>query len=504
MKKQLLILLVLYLGIIYATAQPKYDKNWVIGYGQKTSKDTINGALLTFNNKELIVNPIRKDLWMDATSTTISNKNGQLLFYSNGCRINNPNHKLITNGDSIGKGILERSYCTGVSASVPTSQAIFAVPNLSDTSLYYLLNLDLDSYYTNESGKFPLVPAKLFLNTLKVENGATKVVEKVKLVLQDTFARGGLHGIRHRNRKDWWVVIPKSNSNCYWVGLLTDKGNFSLKKQCMGTFWDDNDVNTQSAFSPNGKYYARIGQSKFLYVYQFDDNNGTMTFLYEHEFAAEPTTPGVAFYDAGVAFAPNSKYLYAMCDQHLFQFDMSSLSFESSKVLIAKAEPSIKSKFSSEFCNARLAPDGKIYIAGFATHDYLHVIHKPNEKGSTCELEQYGVILPCYNHYGLPNLPYFSDWDREVISTEPALLNDNIAIKVFPNSFVAQFHIELAAYQQPLQFELYDSAGRLRITQPIRDTFTSVDSENLANSIYFYCIRDETQRVVKSGKLLKY
>ena len=499
MKNHLSIILLIGINIsLYS--QTNYDKNWVIGYSVLKKGNTVNGAMMVFNKDSLSIIPIEKTIELGQSTVALSDKSGKLQFYSNGCSINNNMHKTIEKGDSIGKGNYEKSYCyPKESGKIPLTQMLFAVPNLVQNKIYYLFNLNLESdIYKNGQG-FPLSPTELYLNEVDMSDNIGKTTKKLQVIVKDTFARAMLQGVIHKNKKDWWIIMPKSQSNCYYVIKIDDKGNITTTKQCEGFKWSDIDVDGQAIFSPNRKFYVRLGNRNRLNIFDFDNETGKLKSKYT--VSIQDT-----FYTSGVAFSSNSRYLYAMCGLKLYQYDMKAVDFEKSRILIDVFVKSPKSAYSIPFGQSMLAPDGKIYIAGAATHDYLHVIHQPNKKGKDCVFEQYAIPLPCFNAYGLPNMPHFKDWqeDTTTVTTTEERSEPSNNIKIYPNpanDFIS-FEIENIQFQKG-NFFIFNSFGKNILTHDFSPNNGKyyLDISNFKNGIYFLQLFLD-DKMVKKDKIV--
>ena len=107
-----------------------------------------------------------------------------------------------------------------------------------------------------------------------------------------------------------------------------------------------------------------------------------------------------------MAVSPNARFLYVSSYLYIYQFDLWADDIEASKETVAIYD-GYAAPFATRFYMAQLAPDGKIYLSCSNGVDILHVIHKPNEKGLACEVEQHGIQLPTYNASSMPNFPNF-------------------------------------------------------------------------------------------------
>lgn len=380
-------------------AQDGYGNQLIFGRSNAPSTSTI----LQFNDGVLEVESVVKNMELEGSCTVMCDSVGKLLFYSNGCYISNADHEMMVNGDSIGKAKLETSYCN--TGGNPVIQSIIALPAPNSSHLYYLIYFDLVDAYPSPP-YFALVPLTMYYAVIdmSLENGKGAVIEKNTVLLQDTFSRGQVQAQRHVNNKDWWIVMPQSHSNCYWTVLLTEQGIDTVYKQCIGNVWSDRDSGGQSVFAPTGTQYARMTFMNGLEIFDFDPATG-MFFNDRHISMGVDTFPF-----GGLAYAPNSRYLYACCSSRIYQYDTWSADIGGSKLLVATLNtPSTISQI-ARFDQARLMPDGKIYIAGSFPHKHLHVIHRPNCYGVESNVEQYAVPLYSTNTYTMPNMPHYKKW----------------------------------------------------------------------------------------------
>jgi hypothetical protein len=103
-------------------------------------------------------------------------------------------------------------------------------------------------------------------------------------------------------------------------------------------------------------------------------------------------------------------------------------------------QPPPDSGFPGTYFLMELAPNGKIYISATNGIRYLHVINEPDKKGDSCHFVNYGLRLPSYNSFGLPNYPNYrlGALTGSACDTLGTAINDIQAqkekeIKVFPN-----------------------------------------------------------------------
>ena len=498
--RYLIILFCFYYNILYS--QINYDKNWVLGYSSTQSGDNTTGVKIEFLKDSLIFTKMKTELFVAQSNVAMSDSLGNLQFYSGGCAIYNSQNKLIVNGDSIGLGKYKLSYCDSEgSGRIPLTQMLFTVPNLRKKGIYNIFYLNLADVYTNSNG-FPLSPTQLYHSEIDMNDGFGKISKKNQLILSDTFARAMLQGVLHKNSKDWWIVMPKSQSNCYQIVRFNSDGTYQIKKTCDGMKWTDKDTKGQAVFSPNRKFYARLGHENGLSIFNFNNSTGDLNLK---QFIPITDT----FYTSGLAFSPNSRFLYTMCNQKIYQYDMKAQDIEKSKILIAKSEKSNKSIYKIPFGQSMLAPNGKIYIAGEATHDYLHVINQPNLLGNLCQFHQYGINIQCLNSYGLPNMPHLREWKEDTTTLTSMLLEQNnmsITANIYPNPASYDLNLDLFGYVNNYQKGKYiisDLQGRPIATYPLLPNHDEYrfDISQIQNGIHLWqLILDD--KVRQSGKVV--
>ena len=131
---------------------------------------------------------------------TISDGNGNLLFYTDGVKIWNRNHGVMQNG-------------TGLLGNFSSTQSAIIVPKINDLSFYYVFTVD-------ELGHPGGLNYSLVDMTLDGGLGAVTV----KNVQLQTPVCEKLTAVKHCNGKDIWVIVHGVNSNAFYAYLLTAAG----------------------------------------------------------------------------------------------------------------------------------------------------------------------------------------------------------------------------------------------------------------------------------------
>ncbi|MCX7736937.1 MAG: T9SS type A sorting domain-containing protein [Candidatus Kapabacteria bacterium] len=310
---------------------------------------------------------------------TISDFEGNLLFYTNGETIWNRNHQILKNGD-------------GLSGSIYSTQSVIILPKPSDQSLYYVFTIN------SEDEKIGL---QYSIVDISLDNGNGEVIEKNIPVFTPVAEK--INATRHKNGRDFWIITHELYTNRFAAFLLTNNG---LEKtpvfSSIGLSYTGNrTINMGSLkISPDGKKIVCGVFSKFTFEL-FDFNNETGEI---YNPITIPTNESLNAY--GCEFSPDMKKLYTTSFDsfvRLYQYDLSSGNAQdiiNSAVLIADVDAI------NVLGTLQLGPDNKIYLA-INKSLYLGVIEKPNESGLNCGYNPKGVFLNNkLSRLGLPNVIY--------------------------------------------------------------------------------------------------
>jgi hypothetical protein len=234
-----------------------------------------------------------------------------------------------------------------------------------------------------------------------------KVTEKQIALTQDTVLAGQFTGVRHANGRDWWFIVPPTfGSNRFQKYLIDPSGIHLHDKQEVGEIF--NPGLGQGAVSPDGEWVAYynwfgifpVSSAISLDIYHFDRCTGEMSdpvqIIYENQGGR-----------GGVAFSPNSRFLYVSSSNFIYQFDLWADDIPASRKTVAEWDG-----FADEQGNAirfyflKNGPDGRIYIGSSAlVSRYMGVIANPDSLGLLCNVQQHSIYLPTIYRWSMPNHP---------------------------------------------------------------------------------------------------
>ena len=375
--RKLSVLIITFFLIIHSAFPQKEKNNWF--FGQNCGLDfsisppmSISGGMNTLEG-----------------CASISDKDGNLLFYTDGITIFNSPVGAIMPG---GTGLLGSNSSTSSSIIVPkpcskTEYYIFTIDDITGTNglNYTLVNMDTDG--------------DCFYNPL-TEQGA--VVTGMKNINLPGPTGEKICAIKHSNGLDYWIIATKKNSSDFYVYGLTPAGIVpGPNSLSIGPL---HNAYGYLKASKSGNLLAMASSSAFgsakVLLYDFDPSTGIIT----HKHTIAPNRELIY----GVEFSNNENYLYftsnyllpTLNGKDVFSFDLTNLSKPPSVIYTSPDIPLVFPNHTyANLGAAQMAPDGKIYIAKGRT-PYLDAIADPDFGGTNYQVD--AITLTDTSFIGLP------------------------------------------------------------------------------------------------------
>ncbi|MBK6731582.1 MAG: T9SS type A sorting domain-containing protein [Bacteroidetes bacterium] len=465
------------------------DANWVFG----------DSAGLNFHDG--IIESFTSSMHGYEANASISDSDGNLLFYTNGINIWNKYHELMSNGDSLQIGGLPY----GVEYGSSITQGVNIVPKPDSNNQYYI-------FYIKDFG---------LAYSLVDMSDSTGIVLDKNIEIFDKSLTEKMQAVKHANGCDWWLVLRgwpdvlEGDSAFYFLTyLITASSIEGPFLQYYGEEYEFDEVAGagQMKFTRDGNKLA-LARNTFVDIYNFDRNSGL--------FSNWQSLSNVYDYPAyGLEWSPDGTKLYVSgnygpaSNTELIQYCINcNPDIESTKTLIYKENLS-----DYLLGQLQLGSDNKIYVCTSykssppttlfgIPNTNLSVINSPNSSGLTCDFDTLsislngnGIIL------GLPNMPNYNlgalpgyECDSIIISATD-LKNEN-AIQIYPNPANEYIIISGDINANDL-LKIYSADGRVVLQEKINTTNTKVDISMLPPGVYVLQI-NEDRRVKYSEKLFK-
>lgn len=448
-KHKLLLVLILFANnIIYSQNQ---NNNWAFGYGCGISFSS--GVPVILNNT--ILN-------QSEGSASISDVNGNLLFYTDGIDVISSNNNYMLNA----YGLLGNST---------TTQSAIIVPKPNDCNIYYVFT----TAYSCQS-----IPLSYSIIDMSLNGGLGDLTQK-NIPLYPTPTER-LTATLDSNGVDYWVISQKGDSNTILSYHVTSSGVdsvpvisylSSLTSQYCEPFG-------YMKVSPNGK--------KLCYVNKLNSSNTGATILLDYNNNTGIASNPIRLNDSinsqyGVEFSPDNSKLYISKvnnNKTIWQFNLlagSDSAIQNSKTVVYE---SIQSSWIGAL---QLAPNGKIYFSNVGKN-YLGVINQPNSLGLSCNIED-STIVVCPNsngcRLGLPNLiKTYSSYCNT--STDIINPNKDLPITFYPNP--AKNYLHISNITTKTSIFIYDIFGK-NILKKETENNLIIDVSGFKGGIYTLIIK---------------
>lgn len=326
---------------------------------------------------------------------TLSDKNGNLMLYSNGQDLWNSSHQKINS--------------IVMNGNLGNAQSGILVPYPGKANKYIAVTIGLWSLNTFSYTVIDMSG-----------NGGAGVVES----LNNSFPGGHVGGlgssvtsIRHKNGSDYWIVAPGKidGSQAYLnAWRVTSNGINTPVKSPLGVIVKATSTSTGCLkFSPDGKYFVwgTFVDRKLIFG-EFNSETGQFSNI---KYITSTKADGLNdFY--GVEFSRSGKYLYVTettnsrpTNYSLYAFDFKAL-FDSQNPQTYFQSAAVKkilfpSSTGGMPADLQLAPDGRMYIAGYpllGSPNCLYVMLNP-EEFNNLKIVRLDNFVDGQVRYGLPS-----------------------------------------------------------------------------------------------------
>jgi len=409
------------------------------------------------NNAGIDFNPIKTGGTAQAISgnistmegvSSISDIEGNLLFYSDGSTVYTSGNTEMQNG-------------TGLFGSSSSTQTCLIVPKPT-TNKYYVFTTS-----TEKGLRFSEVDMDL-------QNGEGQVISKNNSLL---LATEKVAATKHSNDIDYWVASHTTGTTSYSIRKISSTGIGNQIISNIGS--THNTAIGYLKFSPNSQKLAcAIYDEDIIDIFDFNTTGGTLSNLI--------TITGFTYVNGpyGLEFSTDSSKLYTTdgASTKVYQFDLSY----SSATDMTNHAIEVGDVTGASLGAAQMGPDNRIYIADL-DEPHLHVIHDSNNLGVECSFKEDYFLLSGASsgntsEWGLPNgvsNNYFSP-DRDVYYTNFDRVDAFKFDVIFDNLSDVIQNKDLTS-----QFNLYKYSSSSKVFD-VTPTYTSeeIPSTGLTNDMY--------------------
>ncbi|QOD61622.1 T9SS type B sorting domain-containing protein [Polaribacter haliotis] len=331
-------------------------------------------------------------------SASISDKNGDLLFYTNGINVWNKKHQRMLGSSGI-----------SLIANDIEAQNSIIIPKPNSNNIYYIFTIKT----VDPENDINSANAGLYYSIVDISknNNLGLLIETNILIKKNVV--GKISAVHHKNGKDIWVLTngKKTETEDYYdvfYSFLIDSSGV-IKDPVVSENGDIFifDSLGELKLSPNGEKVVYAANDSGAFVFDFNSNNGIVSNPKRLSLA---TSPGDNSFPYGATFSIDSNIIYLEAldnsdNSRLYQFDLEnsgSSNFINFSFII---------NLNKNRGALQLARNGKIYYATnsgegfFEGLEFLNVINNPLGKDrNEINFQQNSVnLLEGKSRFGLPN-----------------------------------------------------------------------------------------------------
>jgi gliding motility-associated-like protein len=355
-------------------------------------------------------------------SSSISDTQGNLLFYTDGQTIWNKNHEIMTNGE-------------GLNGELDNTQATIIVPKPNSTNTFYVFNTRKTELST------PLVYPMIYHSEIEFSTRNPLGWVKYKNMPLTHSTTNKITAVHHSNGKDIWVITYGSNAyeaenDIFYAIKVTEDGvERPFVKTQLEYVKYENSFDGEMKISPDGSTIALYNDG-LIRFFNFDSTTGVLSKL-KYVTIAEFGGAGYAAY--GLTFSPDSKLLYYSAsysgqNYNIMQLEVANLDEN------YRGTPVYSGPLDRLQSSINLSTDGKIYIAQSNYKNILDVngyyigyelvpletisiVHEPNKIGALANYEHEAINLKNgFSYRGLPN--FIQSYFRNRIINDEKCITD--------------------------------------------------------------------------------
>jgi len=428
MKHKILVLCLSILFPLCGIVAQRENHNWLFGYNagltwNTTQNFNATGMFGTANaNLSGIPTTIPSNISTNEGCFSISDADGQLLFYSDGITIWDRRGFPMphANGDLTGHSSSAQSGIVVPYPGQPTKYIIFTLgERAADNLSYSVVNMDLNG-------------------------GFGDVIEGEKNILltgQSGILGESLTAVRHNNKKDIWVIAGGRGTSTYLNVWKIDEDGVQIVRHSVTSINIDTSTsislpNGYITFSENGEYFTfNIYSNQFFIFGKFDNTIGQIATINARSRQAN-SIYGNGY---GTAFSKSGKFLYLTNVPGNINNNIgSSLHVYDFLELLAAANPetvnpvktinvpqSSSNGANDHFGAIVMGPDERLYASYFYSNS-LYVITNPESPASMNIYKLSGLLGSGSLRWGLPT--FMAPWFRvEIIPPVGGIACEKIA-----------------------------------------------------------------------------
>ncbi|WOI23893.1 T9SS type A sorting domain-containing protein [Nonlabens ulvanivorans] len=473
------------LFISFFSFSQKESAWWVFGDGAAI-EFTDTGIQNRSNNTNIVTSNFNTD----EGCSSISDSQGNLLFFTDGSSIFDRNGSIMPNG-------------SGLTGNTSSTQSAMIVEAPHGNGVYFIFTV-------GGSGNGPLAYSRL---EMQLNSGLGDIVPGVKNIVLLNSCSEKLSGIKKQNSNNVYITTFAENDvtptqsgtgdfNSLYTYEIIDVGtnsyvsptavpqiNNSNSNRFESTIFATSRDRGQLKFSPNGNYVALANQGfsstsstdHGAYLLKFDNVNGQfigpiLTLenqgCYGLEFSIDSN---YLYYDISEAFSPAST-----TTRTIIQYDIS----DPSNILNTRNVISFESSFAARG-SLQLGMDGEIYSVEL-NNSFIGRINN-SRTAAASYTKQFFNISPGLAQQGLPNILPSTILSNYTLSNQTVNTSE---IQIFPNP--TSDYLGITASEELESVEIFNMDGKSVLSKSLQTNSAHIDLTDLFPGLHIVKVHNLT------------
>lgn len=358
MKKILLATALLFFYCTTLLSQLVAPETWNWAFGQKAGLTWNTTQSLTVVGLEGTPDATLDNLPTIFTSSintaegcfSLSDSDGNFLFYSDGMTIWNKNHAVMSNG-------------TGMKGNNSSAQSGIIFPYPGETDKYVAVSI-------SAAGEYQLAYSVIDMTQ---DGGLGSVITKnIDLLGGQGYMSETVTSIRHANGEDYWIIVPgRGNPTRFNVWKFTKDGAAATPVISTATGISTNETVGAYGYikvSPDGKHFAFGTNPNSSVIFgDFDNSTGVLSNIKQRT--------GFSTVTYGIEFSPSGKILFVGRNGAIEAFIFEDLLAATNPNTVAKKN---FEKGTTGVTALQNGPDGRLYGSGF-NQKVIYFIDNPDD-----------------------------------------------------------------------------------------------------------------------------
>ncbi|WP_298955943.1 T9SS type B sorting domain-containing protein [uncultured Nonlabens sp.] len=377
--------------------------NWYFGFNAGINFDPATGTVTPLTDGKVSTNE---------GCASISDENGQLLFYTDGRTVYDSTHNIMING-------------VGLRGNPSSTQSAIIIPKPQNQNIYYIFTVDLPFSGGSEGVHYYEVD---MTGNRGLGEVVTNIANPPRLIDQ---AAEKLTAINHSVNDE---ILVTAMANASGFGVFNSFFTYTISANGVNPTPVVSTVASPTLerrgnlkISPDGRYMVSCNMGSGTFIYDYDQSSGAVSNERRLSFS------GVNQAGYGVEFSPDGNLLYITASNDargdeaanhsstLYQYQLTNTNL--ANPIIFGTEIDTRQGYRSSL---QLGIDGKIYRAISDSYDvgrpFLGVINNPNTVGIGCDYQHDAIRLA--GRISTQGLPPFIQSFFALIQVENSCLGD--------------------------------------------------------------------------------